>query len=231
MSIELKQAAQQAVDAFDAFGDDDDFASLFALAQKMKALHTAIQQAESDHARLPGVLKDHQIAAMVNTLRDIARQFHGHDSLRERIANVLVPALKAEANADEPVAWVVMNGLSKYQVCGAKAPANALCSEMQKRHDLSGSLAAFHVQPLYTHPAPGVPEDVAQDAQRYRWLRRKACVIGKTTYCGEETGQPILDFVNLPDVTEVIRRDSASTLDAAIDAAMLAASTAQKGGE
>ena len=48
----------------------------------------------------PGVtdaLKDHQIAAMVNTLRDIARQFHGHDSLRERIANVLVPALKAEA--------------------------------------------------------------------------------------------------------------------------------------
>lgn len=76
---------------------------------------------------------------------------------------------------------------------------------------------------LYTHPAPGVPEDVAQDAQRYRWLRRKACVIGKTTYCGEETGQPILDFVNLPDVTEVIRRDSATTLDAAIDAAMLAA--------
>lgn len=71
-------------------------------------------------------------------------------------------------------------------------------------------------------------DDVAQDAQRYRWLRRKACVIGKTTYCGEETGQPILDFVNLPDVTEVIRRDSATTLDAAIDAAMLAAQ-AQKG--
>lgn len=47
MSIELKQAAQQAVDAFDAFGDDDDFASLFALAQKMRALHTAIQQAEA----------------------------------------------------------------------------------------------------------------------------------------------------------------------------------------
>ena len=72
-------------------------------------------------------------------------------------------------------------------------------------------------------------DDVAQDAQRYRWLRRKACVIGKTTYCGEETGQPILDFVNLPDVTEVIRRDSASTLDAAIDAAMLTAASNAKG--
>lgn len=65
---------------------------------------------------------------------------------------------QAGAKTGEPVAWVVMNGLSKYQVCGAKAPADALCSEMQKRHDLSGSLAAFHVQPLYTHPAPGVPE-------------------------------------------------------------------------
>lgn len=45
MSIELKHAAQQAVDAFDAFCEDDDFASLFALTQKMNALHTAIQQA------------------------------------------------------------------------------------------------------------------------------------------------------------------------------------------
>lgn len=45
MSIELKQAAQQAVDAFDAFGDADDFASLFELTRKMRALRTAIQQA------------------------------------------------------------------------------------------------------------------------------------------------------------------------------------------
>lgn len=75
----------------------------------------------------------------------------------------------------------------------------------------------------------GVPDDIVKDAQRYRWLRRKACVIGKTTYCGEETGQPILDFVNLPDVTEVISRDSATTLDAAIDAAMLAAAPKEGG--
>lgn len=46
MSIELKQAAQQAVDAFDAFGDADDFASLFELTRKMRALRTATQQAE-----------------------------------------------------------------------------------------------------------------------------------------------------------------------------------------
>ena len=47
MSIELKQAAQQVVDAFDAFGEADDFASLFELTRKMRALRTAIQQAEA----------------------------------------------------------------------------------------------------------------------------------------------------------------------------------------
>ena len=39
--------------------------------------------------------KDHQIAALVNKVRDIARMFHDHQSLRERIAIELVPALKA----------------------------------------------------------------------------------------------------------------------------------------
>lgn len=47
-------------------------------------------------------IKDGEIAAMVNSLRDIARQFHGHSSLREHIANVLVPALKAEAKTGVP---------------------------------------------------------------------------------------------------------------------------------
>lgn len=47
MSSELKTAAQQAVDAFDAFGDADDFASLFELTRKMHALRTAIQQEEA----------------------------------------------------------------------------------------------------------------------------------------------------------------------------------------
>lgn len=82
-----------------------------------------------------------------------------HREMTAKAVEALRTAIQqAEAKTDEPVAWVVMNGLSKYQVCGAKAPADALCAEMQKRHDLSGSLAAFHVQPLYTHPAPGVPD-------------------------------------------------------------------------
>ena len=53
MSIELKQAAQQAVDAFHSFGDADDFASLFELTQKVRALRTAIQQAEAQQPAAP----------------------------------------------------------------------------------------------------------------------------------------------------------------------------------
>ena len=43
----------------------------------------------------PSAPKDDQIAALVNKVRDIARVFHDHQSLRERIAIELVPALKA----------------------------------------------------------------------------------------------------------------------------------------
>lgn len=52
MSIELKQAAQQVLDAFEAFGEADDFATLFTLTQKMNVLRTAIQQAEVTQAEV-----------------------------------------------------------------------------------------------------------------------------------------------------------------------------------
>jgi len=41
-------------------------------------------------------LKDHEIAKIVNELRDIAVQFHASQQLRERIAQVIVPVLKGE---------------------------------------------------------------------------------------------------------------------------------------
>lgn len=54
------------------------------------------RQGRGDFTRpAPSVLKDDQIAALVNKVRDIARMFHDHQSLRERIAIELVPALKA----------------------------------------------------------------------------------------------------------------------------------------
>lgn len=66
-----------------------------------------------------------------------------------------VDALLAQPEQEqEPVAWMVMNGVCNYQLCGSKHQADTLCTEMQKRHDLSGSFAAFHVSPLYPTPQP-----------------------------------------------------------------------------
>ena len=50
MSIELKQAAEQVLEAFDTFGEADDFASLFALTQKMNALRDTLSQQPDNHA-------------------------------------------------------------------------------------------------------------------------------------------------------------------------------------
>ena len=66
--------------------------------------------------------------------------------------------------AVDPVAWMVRNGVVDYQLMGSKSQADALTAEMQKRHDLSGSLASFRVHPLYTAPQPQQPavEPVAE---------------------------------------------------------------------
>lgn len=53
-----------------------------------------------------------------------------------------------------PVAYYVMNGAALFQLFRSKSQADALAYDLQKRHDLSGSLAHFHVVPLYTHPQP-----------------------------------------------------------------------------
>ena len=122
MSIELKQAAQHVVDAFDVFSDADDFVSLFALTQKMRALREAIQQAEAQQ-----------------------------------------PA------TSEPVLFIHPDtfAMNNAQV-GAWKPGYELTSYI----------------PLYTHPAPSVPDDVVRDAiaavrEQYRgtdWGKAAECI-------------------------------------------------------
>ena len=57
----------------------------------------------------------------------------------------------------EPVAYYVMNGAALFQLFRSKSQADALAYDLQKRHDLSGSPAHFHVVPLYTRPQPRQP--------------------------------------------------------------------------
>ena len=54
-------------------------------------------------------------------------------------------------NKNKPVAYEVRNGLVSFQIWSEKEMADRVAAEQQKRHDLSGSLAAFHVVPLYEH--------------------------------------------------------------------------------
>lgn len=66
----------------------------------------------------------------------------------------------------------------------------------------------------FTHPAPSVPDDVVRDAERYRWLREQnESLESFTFYVGCDNG---------PDDDGSVEWVGAD-LDAAIDAAMLAA--------
>lgn len=51
-------------------------------------------------------IKDNQIAQIVNQLRAVAKEFHNTEQLRERIAHIIVPALKAaQAGKGEVAGW------------------------------------------------------------------------------------------------------------------------------
>jgi len=49
-------------------------------------------------------MKDHEIKALVNDLRDIAVKYHSSGQLRERIAHVIVPVLKPPSTLAQQVA-------------------------------------------------------------------------------------------------------------------------------
>lgn len=147
MSIELKQAAQQALDAFDAFGEDDDFESLFALSQKMEALRTAIQQAE---AQQPSS-KEHLFELWWEAHMPNATQEQAWTAFTAAVASNGVGIAAQQPATGEPVGQV----------------SDLFPSVRNKLHAQGFDSDA----PLYTHPAPSLPGDVVRDAERYRWLR------------------------------------------------------------
>ncbi|WP_261533330.1 hypothetical protein, partial [Burkholderia multivorans] len=58
------------------------------------------------------------------------------------------------AQAAKPVAWAVYNGWSRICFYMTEEDARDHAQKAQKNHDLSGSLAAFRVVPLYAAPQP-----------------------------------------------------------------------------
>lgn len=85
-------------------------------------------------------------------LREVYFDEHGNPSMHREP----VPM------TDEPYGWAVTGCHSLYRGEWAEDTAR---SEAKR---CGGTARAF---PLYTHPAPGVPDDVVRDAERYRWLR------------------------------------------------------------
>ena len=65
---------------------------------------------------------------------------------------VLVQAIEQPAQQQKPVLWQILNGVRHADVRSTENLAKEAAAGMQKAHDLGGSLAAFHVRPLYTSP-------------------------------------------------------------------------------
>jgi hypothetical protein len=147
MSIELKQAAQQAIDALNeavAFREGGRQKAIDAVT----TLRTAIQQAES------GACKS------FTELRERHRE--GVDAE--------LAAMAAKIKTDEPV--VEPSARVELMKTGGNAGLSTRIIEL----DIATRERLRPGDLLYTHPAPGVPDDVVKDAERGRflvgWLKR-----------------------------------------------------------
>ena len=188
MSIELKQAAQQVVDAFDVFSDADDFLSLFALTQKMRALRTAIQQAEAQQPATgePVYWEWRHLSTHPDTVdfgkwsewkRVEARSpiFTAEDelrTLRRYIADGYKYELRALYTHPAPSVFLVRDVAS---LLGASVPdvCNALAElGYEPRRSTNAAISPDEAIAVAKriNPAPSVPADVVRDAERFRRL-------------------------------------------------------------
>lgn len=121
-----------------------------------------------------------------------------HLAIEDAIIALRTAIQQAES---DPVAWRAKVGDLMFHA----ASREGLLANLQVQF----KAAPNSIEPLYTHPAPSVPDDVVRDAQRYRWLR-------SLEHCNEAWC-----FIGSGNAN--------SNLDAAIDAAMLTAAQTQKG--
>lgn len=148
MSIELKQAAQQALDAFEAFGEADDFATLFTLTQKMNALRTTIQQAGSQQTATAIACG---IPEMAKTTCPYCEQGF---------------AFEFKQAESEPVAWMA----SYVDPIGNDHVYVTSHHDLAVENDMHGT-----PRPLYTYPAPDDAARYALLRERFNKQKMSAC--------------------------------------------------------
>lgn len=105
--------------------------------------------------------------------------------LAQKIESAVLEKLKSR----EPDAWQIRNGLLHAGIRSNQPDAELTAANMQKCHDLGGSLAAFNVRPLYAHPLP--PDDVVRDTLKQQ---------------RDELALLVADFLSKPDVSVVLRQ-------------------------
>jgi len=100
-----------------------------------------------------------------------------------------------------------VTGEPVYQICkkDSQSISSAWVDVEKQAYEDAGIYPEYGRRTLYTRPAPSVPDDVARDAERYRWLRDHDH--WPAPFSSSQEPEPI----------------RGSDLDAAIDAAMLAA--------
>lgn len=69
--------------------------------------------------------------------------------------------LEQAGQRGDAVAWQVRNGLVTHGFYCTEKEASKVRLDMQKAHDLGGSLSAFNLRPLYAAPVPPEPAEAA----------------------------------------------------------------------
>lgn len=96
----------------------------------------------------------------LEALEDYVEEYgpHEKDSGAAYAITAIREALAEQpAQQQEPVAWQILNGVCHAGIRSTEDLAKEAAAGMQKTHDLGGSLAAFHVRPLYTSPPASKP--------------------------------------------------------------------------
>ena len=127
--------------------------------------------------------------------------WHEGPSIDDIRAIVRTAIQQAEAKTCEPI----------YQICKADSVSvhSAWVDVDKQAYDDAGLYPEYRRRMLYTRPATGVTDDVARDAERYRWLKDRNNKAQTGVGCWESDDH----FTWLCDLDA----------DAVIDAAMLAA--------
>lgn len=121
--------------------------AVLSLIDRLKKAEAEVEQFRTDARRFR--LAEKNLFDAQEAAKTIAKQAIAAEAERDDLAAKL-----AEMEGQEPVAWAVMNGWAIDGIERSEKDAMAVSAELQKSHDLSGSLAAYRVSKLYARPVP-----------------------------------------------------------------------------